>query len=134
MLILISFLINQNTTIDIHVHDTYFVIAQAHFLWVFVFILWILWSLYFLTRKVLYSKSLTWIHVIITLLAVLLLLFLMYFSSNIFSLESRRFLDFSSLNSFNRNYGTMRWMVYSLFALFFGQFLFLINLGVGLVR
>ena len=62
------FFYDRNSTVDLHVLDTYFVIAHAHILWLLAIMASAVWIIYLLTKKILYSKALTWSHVIITLL------------------------------------------------------------------
>lgn len=134
VLVVTSFLINQSRTIDIHVHDTYYVIAQGHVFIFLAFIVWVLWALYLVTRKILYSKSLTWVHVIITLVTLLFLLFLLNFGGDILNPRPRRYLDYSNWTTFNRYEQNTRWIAYIMIALLFGQITFVVNLIVGIVK
>jgi len=134
VLVVASFFVGQKETVDIHVHDTYYVIAQGHVLLLFAFIVWVLWFLYLLTRKALYSKSLTWTHVAITLLAILVLIFVLYFNSDTFPARPRRYLDFSGWTSYGQFSRNMRVIAFSIFGLLLGQITFLINLVLGLFK
>ena len=131
VLVLAAFLLGQDNTVDIHVHDTYFVIAQGYFFILLAFAAWILWILYLLTRKILHSKSLTWIHVIITILLLLLLLFLVNFGADPLP---RRYLDFNNLFVFNRDHQNRGWIAYSFCALVFAQITFIVNLMIGIFK
>jgi heme/copper-type cytochrome/quinol oxidase subunit 1 len=133
-LVLASFTLTQDRTIDIHLHDTYYVIAQGHVFIFLAFIVWFLWFLYLLTRKVLYSKTLTWIHVVTTLLTLLFLLSLLNFGGDIFNLSSRRYLDASNWTTFNRYEQGMRRIAYTLIVLLLGQIVFVVNLIVGIIK
>jgi heme/copper-type cytochrome/quinol oxidase subunit 1 len=134
LLVVTSFLLNQNRTIDIHVHDTYYVITQGHFFIFLAIIVWVLWILYMVTNKVLYSKSLTWVHVIITLVTLLFLLFFLNNGGDIFNPKPRRYLDYSNFTTFNRYERDTRWITYITIALLFGQVTFFVNLIVGIVK
>ena len=134
VLVLISFFLNQDRTVDIHLHDTYYIIAQGHLFLFFAVIVWFLWFLYLLTAKVLYSTSLTWTHVAITLSTVLFLLFLLNFGGDIFNPRPRRYFDYSSWNSFNVYSRNMRWITYITIALLLGQITFVVNLIAGIVK
>ena len=92
---------NQSKTVDIHFHDTYYIIAQGHLYLLLAFIVWLLWFLFMLTKK-LYSKGLTWAHVIISFLTVLFLLFLLNVGGDILNPTRRRHLDYSNLNTFDQ--------------------------------
>lgn len=134
VLVLTSFFINQNRTIDIHVNDTYYVITQGHVFIFSAFIISVLWALYLVTRKILYSKSLTWIHIIVTLVTLLFLFFLLNFGSNILNPSSRRYLDANNRTTFNMHEQYTRWNVYIMIALIFGQVTFILNLIIGIVK
>jgi heme/copper-type cytochrome/quinol oxidase subunit 1 len=41
------FPLNQNSTFDLHLHDTYFIIAHTHFFWVLAIIALFMWVVYF---------------------------------------------------------------------------------------
>jgi hypothetical protein len=132
VLVLTSFFLNQNKTVDIHFHDTYFVMSQGLVFFFFAFIVWVLWFVYLLTRKILYSKSLTWTHVIITLLTLLILLFLLNFGGNIFDPKPVRYLDYSNSNAFNTHNPDM--ISYITIALLLGQITFIVNFIAGIVK
>ena len=134
VLVLTSFFLHQDKTLDIHVHDTYYVIAQGHVYIFLALVVWFLWALYLVTRKILYSKSLTWIHVIITLLTLLFLLFLLNFGGDLFNQSPRRYLDYSVWKTFNRYEQDTRWITYFTIALLLGQITFFVNLIVGIVK
>ena len=135
VLLLTSFLVlKQNNSVDIHLHDTYFIIAPTHVFWLLAFLALFVWTLYLLTSKILYSKAFTWTHVIITILTLLLLVLTLFFGDNFMNTTPRRYYDYSSWNSFD-NYTTFaKAMGISLFVLLFGQFVFIINLIVGVFR
>ena len=134
ILILTSYFINQNKTVDIHVHDTYYVIAQSHMFWFFAFLAWIIWLLYVLTCKLLYSNSLTWIHVIISFLSLHLFLFFLYFGRNISGIP-RSYIDLSSWNKYyllnNPDFG---FAAFCTIAFCLAQITYLVNLALGLYK
>ena len=124
----------QDSTIDIHIHDTYFVITHSLIYWLFAFIVWFLWILYMLTGKILYSKSLIWVHVIITLFTVMCLLLVLLLGNNIFDPQPWQYIDLSSgilSNEYNTN---SRLTIYSIIALIVGQIAFVINIVTGLLK
>ena len=77
-LLVCSFFIPSDRCIDIHLHDTYVLIAYRHIFWLMVLVLFLLWLLYTLLDKILYSKRLTKVHVWSTLLLIGLLVTLMF--------------------------------------------------------
>ena len=66
LLILISFFLSKKT-LDIHVHDTYYVIALNHVCWALAVLLLLFSLLYWWTNNMLFSTTLTWIHVAATI-------------------------------------------------------------------
>ncbi len=56
-----------NSTIDIQMHDVYFVVGHDQvFFWIFI-LLFLYWMIYLLCRKFLWSNKLSWIHTILTI-------------------------------------------------------------------
>ena len=94
--LLISALIPTDQTLDIHVHDTYFVIAHSSLYWVFAIFTYFLWGVYVLARNTLFSNWLTWFHVVITLLTVAFFICLPFFGN------LPGYIDVSSWLSFNK--------------------------------
>jgi hypothetical protein len=66
-------LLKWENTLGIHLHDTYYIIylQSVYRLFAAGYILY--WLLYLCTIKLLHSKTLTWIHVILTLIFAILL-------------------------------------------------------------
>jgi heme/copper-type cytochrome/quinol oxidase subunit 1 len=62
-----------NTIIDIHVHDTYFVMQHAFLFWSGTVILLLLWGISFLTNRTLFASKLVWIHIVLTIGAVIII-------------------------------------------------------------
>lgn len=60
--------------IDIHVHDTMFVIAQGHILGLSAFFLFLLWLVNIATHNILFSNKLTWFHTLATLVIIFFVL------------------------------------------------------------
>ncbi len=60
-------------SIDIHTHDTYYIISNQVIFWTITAILLLLWMIYLLVERILFSKLLTWMHVLLTITAIILL-------------------------------------------------------------
>ena len=65
---LISFFSNNSGTVDLHIHDTVFIVSTPHILKALAMMLLFFWLIYNFTSKILFSKALTWLHILGTLL------------------------------------------------------------------
>ena len=133
--ILITFLvINQNSPVDIHLHDTYFVIGHTYIFWLLATLALFVWILYLVTNRILYSTTLTWVHTIITILTLLLLTTTLFISDNFMNTTPRQHYDFSNWESPD-NYTTFTKAIrVTIIVLLFGQIIFIINFIVGLLK
>ena len=141
VLIFIEGLFLRHSILDIHLSDTYFVFSNKHFAWLLLVALAGFFLLYLATDGALFSKKLTWIHVIITVLGFLLLAILPF--HNIFSYEGlagmpRRYIDYGS--DFRNGYHhflllfTAKMPGISVFIFLLAQVLYVVNLVMGLIR
>lgn len=87
----------SSQTIDIHIHDTYFVIGVFHFYIFIAFVLLFFWLLYLLLKNFLFSNLLTWIHIIAILISISLFAILMYKMPH----QQRAYFDINLWTSFN---------------------------------
>lgn len=81
-----------------------------------------------------FSKVLTWAHVIITILTLILFVLALYFGDSLSSLKPRRYYDYSSWNSFDPYDKYTKAIVIALNILIFGQIIFIINFIAGLFK
>ena len=128
LLFLISFL-TSDKTLDIHLHDTYFVIGYSHILVALSLLLFLQWLIYFLLRKFNLLQMLTWIHVIITILFILFLAYTL--TSN------DRFVRFIDLSSFQRAGIRLKLSEsgnYVFLVFLFAQIIWVVNIITGLIR
>ena len=128
------FVLNQNNLVDIHLHDTYFVIAHTHIFWFLTVLALFVMTLYLLTNKILYSKTLIWTHVIVTILTLLLVALTLFFGESFMNPTPRRYYDYSNWNSFNNYTEFTKAIGITIFVLLFGQVIFIINLIAGLLK
>jgi len=70
---------------------TMFSIPLAIMAWIIPMLLLSLWLLYLLTRRFLYSMTITWIHVLITVLATILIVTILYIGLNPSQLKNNRY-------------------------------------------
>lgn len=132
--ILLSFLnSNRSGTIDIHLHDTYFIIAHTQILLLLAFIAVFIWTLYILTYRFLFSKVLTWTHVIITLLTLFLLTWILYFSYGFPNPTARRYVDYSLWTSYNTYADSKATAILSI-VLLLGQIIYIVNVIGGIFK
>ncbi len=128
------FTFNRNSTVDIHFHDIYFIIAHTHVFWLLAILALLLWTLYLLTHKILYSKALTWTHVIITLLTFILFALTLFFGDNFLNPTPRRYYDYSTWNSFETYSKYTKTIAIIIMILLFGQIIYVINFIAGLFK
>lgn len=127
----ISFILT-NESIDIQLHDTYFVIAQQQILITISLGFLLILGLYSLFQRFLWSKKLTWIHVITTSV---LLLYIFFFSILFSSFEvPRRYYTYNEFENFYQYAIINNTISISAILLFFMQFLLLINIIIGIIK
>jgi hypothetical protein len=126
--LMISALIVKNDTIDIHIHDTYFVLTRPFLFWVLAILTYFLWGIYLVAGNVLLASTLTWLHVGLTLFAITLFICLPFFSSH------KRYMDLSASTSFNRFDSTSLILTCVAFTLLVAQVLFFINIIGGIIK
>ncbi len=129
ILVLAYFIDNQGNTIDIHFHDTYYVVGISIYFWFLAIFFWLLWFLYWLLRNRLYSKSLTNIHVAVSLVSVGASVLLLFFGPAVFSEHSRQF---ASLNNLSSAPLSLQLFIYSLLIIVLIQLLFFLNVVAGI--
>ncbi len=128
------FILKQANSIDIHIHDTYFVIAHTHVFWLLAILVLFIWALYLITNRILYSKALTWTHLIITTFTILLIAIIFLFGDRFMNPTPLRYYDYSNWNTLDNYSSLTKTMAVSIFVLLFGQFIFVINLIAGVFK
>jgi heme/copper-type cytochrome/quinol oxidase subunit 1 len=128
------FLLKQSNSVDIHLHDTYFVIAHTHIFWLLAVLALFVWTLYLVTNKFLYSKALSWIHITITILTLFLFALTLFSSDSFMNPAPRRYYDYSNWNSIDNYTMFTKAIAIIIFVLLFGQLLYVVNLIVGLFK
>src|SRR5215216_5757082 len=123
LLAILSFF--SQATIDFHVHDTYFIIAKAHFLIALSALFLFFWIAYVAANKIIYKRSLVWLHLAFTILPTLVILFFIVWGYSYYILKSSPFKAFQQLNQI---FGI------ALLVLVFAQLIFLINMIIGIIQ
>ncbi|RAI97908.1 hypothetical protein LX64_04958 [Chitinophaga skermanii] len=111
---------DHSLTLDMHVHDTYFVISLPHTLTAVKLIFLLGWICYYFLPSFFPFKTLTWIQVVITLLMSLVIV------GN--TLWARRFIDLISVEGFELN---NRYMIWAFLGLMSGLLLFIGHFVIG---
>jgi len=131
LFVLLSFFTGQNDTTDIHLHDTYLVIGHAQILWFFAFLALLIWFIYTIINRFLYSRTLAWIHIVITLIALSLLAWTVLFKFNAMAGAPRRYEDWSAFDAYTKfNQVITTFVLIAMFA----QLLFLLNFLIGVFK
>jgi heme/copper-type cytochrome/quinol oxidase subunit 1 len=138
VLFFITSFFKRGDAFDINMHDTYYVIANVSLYRVFAGMLLCLWLIYqIISRLTLWSKKLTWLHVLFTILPMI------FFAARlwrIFTLEGsldgipKRYYAFSEFQKKPSFVSIETICVLILAFLFLGQVLFLINIIGGAVK
>jgi cytochrome c oxidase subunit I len=131
---LFSFLVRTDSTIDIHFHDTYFVMAQSHLFWLLAALSMFVWLVYLLTNRFLLSKVFTWTHVIITIFTLVLFASTFYTGDSFISLKPKRYNDFSNWNSFSAFNPYLKIVGTIIAILLLGQLIFFANFIAGIFK
>jgi heme/copper-type cytochrome/quinol oxidase subunit 1 len=126
--------LNNDDVVDIHLHDTYFVIAHTHIFWLVAIVVLFIWVLYLLLNKTLYSKKLTWIHLGITILSILGFGFTFYFSNSILNQKPLKYYDFSNFESMELYDSSIKLLSLFMGIFLIGQIVFLLNFILGLIH
>ncbi len=134
MLILIGFF-QPDKTVDIHIHDTYFVISNPHYYFGMGLLLLLITVIVFLTKSVAWKSSLMWLHTVATAVIFLFLALIPIIFSAGLAGEPRRYYDLSgSPLLWNRHENLSNCLQLGLLLLLIAQLLFVINICIGLIK
>lgn len=126
-------LLGGNSTVDIHLHDTYFVLPSVAFIWFSVAALLLLWILYMFTKNVLYSLRLSRIHIFLSILTALFIAILPY----LLTLIVKEYADLSFQNFSDRaaviGDKVRTFSIAAMILILAGQSIWLVNLVLGIV-
>jgi len=128
-------LVTYKSIIDIHLRDTYYILPLTILTWIPTIILLLFWLLYSATKTYLWSKWLTWTHVVLTIILSLVIVASPYLSGYSYAGlpgAPRRYFDHGELNRLHVFNNLSEIVVLFTLILFAGQLLYFINLFAGL--
>ncbi len=79
LLILLSLFIAETNTLDLHLTDTYLVLSGVLILRALALFLILLWLLYRFTQNILFSRILTGLHIVVTLVTTVCVTFFLFY-------------------------------------------------------
>jgi heme/copper-type cytochrome/quinol oxidase subunit 1 len=136
-IVLIASFFAFDKTVDIHLHDTYFVIAMTYSFWLLIIMLLLLWTFYRLAKRFLFSKVLTWLSLLLTVSSSLFLVAVSFYSDSYYNGLAgtpRRYYDYGSWNSFTIRDNLTKAVVVFVLLLFIGLVIFIANFVIGLLK
>jgi hypothetical protein len=132
ILLLVFSFFTWGQSIDIHLHDTYFVISTIFFIWALGIVFFLVWTIYKLTSKVLWKRFLTWFHVLVTIFILIVLLTANFWHDKLIPPINR---DFVSFETFQADTEREAKVILPLVIVFVaGQLAFVVNIIGGLTN
>ena len=128
LVFLSSFFSKNSNTLDLYIHDTVFILPTAYLLKVLSAVLLSLWLIYNFAGNILFSKAITWAHVLATIL------FTFCIAGLHFGLQNNGEIDPNNIKNFQqiRDTNFLTGIIILLFLI--GQILFIFNIVGGLVK
>ena len=136
-LFFILYIFNTTSHFYIHLRDTYYVISSKHFILLPAIIMLLFWLLYVLTSKILFSKVLSLLHIIITTVTLGLLFiasFLKMHADTGLAGMPRYYYDYGKWNGLLNVDWFSIMMVICFISLIISQLAFVINFSAGLFK
>lgn len=125
-----SFLVNDS--IDIHLHDTYFVISTRVILWTITAILFFVWGIYTLLKYILLFKWLSWLHILASVIAVGVIFFI---ASQPYNYTPKSRVYYNGVNTLTTEERKMLVpFAVAVILFFFGQLAFVVNTIGGIIK
>lgn len=134
---LVIFFIWNDGTVDLHLHDTYFIIPARVLMLAPVIYLLIIWFAYLVTHTFLFSQKLIWFHVIFAIvLPYFIYAFPYLIHTNLLTgVQPRRYYDFNEWNyyPFRSAFPSILFRC-SFLLLLLGQVIYPVNLVMGMFK
>jgi hypothetical protein len=115
----------------IYLHDTYLVIYTINFIWALSFLFFLVWTIYKLTSDIIWMRFLTWFHVLITIIILIVLLTFNFWYEKFFPPIKGDFLAIEKLEAERERDTKILLPIVILFLA--GQFAFVVNIIGGLI-
>ena len=132
LILIIATLFMFGQSIDFHLHDTYFVVAVNYFIWALAILFVLVWGIYKLTDRFLWTKKLTWAHVSLTILVVILLSTIGFWHDKILPPIKRDAISYRDIIDDQKREGIIAYPIMIIFVV--GQVAYFVNLIVGLIK
>lgn len=132
LVLLIASLFMFGQSVDIHLHDTYLVVAVNYFIWFLAIFCFIAWTVYKLTDRFLWTKKLIWTHVSLTILVLILLSTIGFWHDKILPPIKRDAISYQNIVDYQKREAVVAYPIATLFIL--GQLAYFVNLIVGLIK
>ncbi len=123
-----------NEEIDIHFHDTFFILPNKYLIWFPTLVQFAFWIIYLTTKQYLFSNFLSWAHVVLLLstsLSALLFTYLFFYSASQSITMPSTFAEMKNLRTSQVHSDLI---TSSFFVLIGGSLIFITNLIVGLLK
>ena len=130
-LLLLGSVFMLGQTLDVHLHDTYYVFPAVYLFWTIALAFLLAWTVYKLTNRFLLTKILTWFHVVTTLIFLIILMTANLWRDNPIPANGEP-LDFEKFFESRQKTNTIVAAISILFLA--GQIGYFINLLAGLFR
>ncbi len=119
-------------SLDLHIHDTYFVIETNYFIWAIALIFFIAWGLYKLTDKILLTKKLIWLHVLTTIFVFIFLAIVEFWHDKIIPPIKRETISFKDIFEDQKREQIIGQTIAIIFII--GQLSYVVNLVGGIFK
>jgi len=132
LIFLLLSLIPSKVSLDINMHDSYFVIESNYFYGISTIYFLFIWMLYVVSTKIIWLRWMIWLHVVCTITVTLIFLLMIYFPGTLYGVSGRyyAFSDFQQKDVLI----WIKFIPYVVFIFLVGQMIFLLNLMGGLVK
>ena len=135
VIILIASFFAFKGSLDMLLHDTYFVIDLSDIFRTVFFLLLIFWTLYLMTKRILFSKVLTWSHTILLVLTSISLVAIAFYSNYQGKAGMPgQYYDFGSWETIVQADGLPQGIALIFLAVILGLLMFIINLTIGVIK